>query len=467
MTNSPKPTFGTDGIRAPYPQSLTPLDCWRLAYCLTRHLQKNQPHRGVCILIATDPRATSSEIEQLAANAIATLPNAQSKHIGICTPGLAALTLTQNDDLDALLYITASHNPHTDNGFKIFAADGQKFQQGQIHQMLTFWPEAIAALPDAKPRTNQKAPARHLLEATLERIRIQDTKARPAWDGLHLVVDCANGAASQLAAPLFEARGAQVTLCGHHPNGTNINAGVGTEHPQHLLDQLRHHNGQLGIAFDGDADRLLIYTPNGVKLDGDLLLYLQAKLRKQSGLPIPGIVGTTFSNGGLEVALSHLQVDFCRAEVGDIMVTQELIRRNWRLGGEPSGHLIDLDRSPVADGILSSIDLIDRLQQHLHKRQATASMSMQALLHQLLADYTAIPSKQLTFPCRQPAALADVPSLQQLLRQASQQLEGGRLLWRPSGTQKVFRILAEHPNNQLLDKVTTDLSDKIQHLTDL
>ena len=288
------------------------------------------------------------------------------------TPGIAYLTRALR--LEAGIVISASHNPYDDNGIKFFSAAGTKL------------PDDIEAAIEAR----MEAPLDCVASAQLGKARrIDDAAGRyiefckgtfPSeldLRGLRIVVDCAHGAGYHVAPPVFHELGADVIAVGAAPDGININAGVGATHPAFLVEQVRTHGADLGIAVDGDGDRLMMVDRDGVLYDGDQLLYVIATDYRRRGVALGGVVGTLMSNLGFEQALARRNIAFARARVGDRHVLEQMRERGWLLGGENSGHVICLDKHSTGDGIIAALAVLRALiEQRMTLAEATADLTM-------------------------------------------------------------------------------------------
>ncbi|MBU3650050.1 MAG: phosphoglucosamine mutase, partial [Limnohabitans sp.] len=345
------------------------------------------------------------------------------------TPAVAYLTRAQRASLGVV--ISASHNPFEDNGIKFFSAEGSKLPDE--------WEIAVEAALQEPPAWVDSAAlgkTRRLDDAAGRYIEFCKSTfpSHLSLRGLKIVVDAAHGAAYQIAPKVFHELGADVVAIGCAPDGLNINQGVGATHPQALVDAVKLHRADVGIALDGDADRLQIVDASGRLFNGDELLYLMVAERLDWGLAVPGAVGTLMTNMAVEVALQRRGVQFERAKVGDRYVLEVLADRGWLLGGEGSGHLLVLDKQTTGDGLVSALQVLQacvRSQQSLAQRLEGLQLFPQTLLNVRLApgvDWTTH------------------AGLQQAQAAAQAELAGqGRVLIRPSGTEPVLRIMVESP----------------------
>ena len=365
--------FGTDGIRGTVGQApITPDFVLRLAHAVGRVLKKSEARPTV--LIGKDTRISGYMLE----SALESGFNSAGVDVVLLgplpTPGVAYLTRTQRASLGVV--ISASHNPFADNGIKFFSAQGAKLSDA--------WEQAVEATLEEPPVWADSAAlgkTRRLDDAAGRYIEF--CKSTFASDltlkGLKIVVDAANGAAYHIAPKVFHELGAEVIAIGCSPDGLNINHKVGATHPEALIEAVKTHQADYGIALDGDADRLQIVDAAGRLFNGDEVLYLMVKERLDRGEAVPGAVGTLMTNMAVEVALKTLGVEFVRAKVGDRYVLEELDRRGWLLGGEGSGHLLALDKHSTGDGLISALQVL----------QACARSGKSMV--QLLADVTLFP----------------------------------------------------------------------------
>jgi phosphoglucosamine mutase len=418
--------FGTDGIRGTVGQApITPDFVLRLAHAVGRVLRKTESRPTV--LIGKDTRISGYMLE----SALESGFNSAGVDVvllgPIPTPGVAYLTRAQRASLGVV--ISASHNPFADNGIKFFSAQGTKLNDE--------WELAVEAALQEPPVWADSASlgkTRRLEDAAGRYIEF--CKSTFANDltlrGLKIVVDGAHGAAYQIAPMVFHELGAEVVAIGCAPDGLNINDGVGATHPQALVQAVRAHNADYGIALDGDADRLQMVDAQGRLFNGDEVLYLMVNERLARGEKVPGTVGTLMTNMAVEVALKAKGVEFVRAKVGDRYVLEELEKRGWLLGGEGSGHLLALDKHTTGDGLISALQVLQ------------ACVRSQKTLSQLLTDVVLFPQTLINVRLR-PGQ--DWKGSAELARQTEAvQIElgnTGRVLIRASGTEPLLRVMVE------------------------
>jgi phosphoglucosamine mutase len=355
--------------------------------------------------------------------------------------------LTRALRLSAGIVISASHNPYPDNGIKFFSADGGKLPDAVEHEI-----EAALERPLACRTSAELGKARRIDDAAGRYIEFCKSTFPNALDlkGLRIVVDCAHGAAYHVAPHVFHELGADVTAVGDEPNGFNINERVGATHPQALAAAIRDHRADLGIALDGDGDRVLMADAGGRTYDGDQLLYVIASRRAQRG-GLKGVVGTLMTNLALERALDALGVGFVRAKVGDRYVLELLHERGWDLGGENSGHIICLDKHTTGDGIVSALQVLAAMREDgrsLDRVAGALELFPQKLVNVRVAR---------GFDWERDGSI-------RAAREAAQGRLGarGRLLLRPSGTEPVLRVMVEGEDRALVEEIAADLGHVVE-----
>ena len=431
--------FGTDGVRGRVGQfPITPDFALRLGFAAgetlvahARAMGHTQDGERPAVLIGKDTRISGYMLEAALESGFA----AAGVDVMLCgpmpTPAVAYLTRALR--LAAGVVISASHNPFDDNGIKFFAAGGYKLPDAIEEEI-----EGRLDRPMGCRDSAQLGKARRIDDAAGRYIEFCKSTFPSELDlrGLKLVIDCAHGAAYHVAPKVFHELGAEVVAVGASPDGLNINAGVGATKPKFLQEQVVQHGADLGLALDGDADRLMMVDSSGRLFDGDELLYVIA--RSRAGLP--GVVGTLMSNLGFEQAVDRLGVGFVRAKVGDRYVLELMQEKGWPLGGENSGHIICLDRHTTGDGIVAALQVLAALR----VRGET--------LAQACADLTMFPQKLINvrfaaagFDWKADAGIAAAVQL------AEGALNGnGRVLLRPSGTEPLLRVMVEGSDEALV-----------------
>jgi len=427
--------FGTDGIRGQVGTAPITVDFmlqlgWAVGRAFSEDysgLEKQDCH----ILIGKDTRISGYMFESaLEAGLVASGVNVGLLGV-LPTPGIACLT--NQSDAQAGIVISASHNPYQDNGIKFFLGNGEK-----LPDSMELIIESFLDKPLQTRESHLLGKAYRIHDAIFQYQRfckntvIDPFSQRPLdLKGLTLVVDCANGATYQIAPALFADLGACVIPIENHPDGLNINAACGSTALMTLTEKVLLEKADLGIAFDGDGDRVIMVDHTGAVVDGDTLLYLITQYYLRSDRMRGGVVGTVMSNLGLEEALNALNVPFKRSAVGDRYVMEILKKENWILGGENSGHLICLDKTSTGDGIISSLQVLSFMQQ------------AQQSLHQLAQGLNHYPQILINVPVILDKDPLDYPSIQSAIHVAEKKMQHGRILLRRSGTEPVVRVMVE------------------------
>lgn len=449
--------FGTDGIRGKFGElPITPDFILKLGYVTGLVLveNNNNPARKPSVVIGKDTRLSGYVIE----GALQAGFNAAGVDVHMLgplpTPAIAHLTRSFN--ADAGVVISASHNPYFDNGIKFFSADGKKLtdeMQSAINDKLT------AIMHASNSANNAIMPI--LDPAQLgKNNRINDAKGRYIefckgsfpyqydLDHLTVVVDCANGAGYSVAPRVMRELGANVIAINNKPDGININANCGSTHPENLQKAVLEHEADVGIALDGDGDRIVMVDEAGELVDGDGILYV---LATQGQTKAEGVVGTLMSNMGLELALKDADIAFTRAKVGDRYVMQELEANGWILGGEPSGHILCLDKSRTGDAIIAGLQVLAVMQ------------ARGKALSDLTEGFEVLPQKLVNVRLSQMQDPFEHEELVAAFAKARATLEGrGRLLIRQSGTEPMIRVMVESDDEIECDVMANDLADKIK-----
>lgn len=421
--------FGTDGIRGTvgeYP--ITPDFMLKLGWAVGRVLARESGRARV--LIGKDTRISGYMFES-ALEAGLSAAGVDVALLGpMPTPGIAYLTRTFR--ADAGIVISASHNPFADNGIKFFSTAGTKLAdelEERIEAMLDEPLTTVAADRLGKAMRIDDAAGRYIefCKSTIPN--------RVSLHGLRMVLDCAHGATYHIAPSVFRELGAEVSLVGASPDGLNINRDVGSTSPATLRAAVIQQSADLGIAFDGDGDRVLMVDADGREIDGDDILYLIARDRHQRGQLVGGVVGTLMTNFGLAMALENMDIPFERAKVGDRYVVERLLANDWQLGGESSGHIVCADVQSTGDGIVSALQVL------------AIMISEGKPLHTLLAGLEKVPqvlvNVRLT-PGSDAKALIASPAVKDAVTEAEAELgDEGRVLLRPSGTEPLIRVMVE------------------------
>ncbi len=461
-----KRLFGTDGIRGE--AGVFPLNeatVRVVGRSLARHLaSRSSIERGPRIITGRDTRESGSWIERALTQG-AVEAGAQCESAGvITTPGVAYLARSR--DADAGVVISASHNPYHDNGIKIFAPSGRKLDDaterlieadvaaenvgGTLSNSSSS--EAGEREPSSSLDLQSETPGASDLQASYIDHLCKDIASGLDLHGLHIVIDCANGAASHLAPPLFQRLGARVTAINNTPNGRNINLDCGSQHIEGLQERVKAEAADFGVAFDGDADRALFVDEHGQFVDGDATLWVMANyLQAHDGLADNTVVATTMSNLGLELALRDRGIRLVRTDVGDKYVLEELLRSDASIGGEQSGHLIFPRLSLAGDGMLTTISLLRALQ------------DSKATLSELVTGFRRYPQILINVRVREKKPFAEVEAIQQASTEIESLLgDKGRLLLRYSGTEPLARVMLEGEHQDQIDAYANRLAAVIR-----
>jgi len=439
--------FGTDGIRGKVGEEyLNPHFVMRLASALGTLLIKKKLPLKVCI--GKDTRVSGALFESvLQAGLIAC--GIDVYLLGtIPTPAVAFLTKSLH--AGAGIVISASHNPYYDNGIKFFSNTGSKLSS-------TLELEIEAELKKVLPtiNSNQLGTSLPFLDATGRYIEFckQTFPKNKNLENIKIVLDCANGAASYVAPAIFTELGATVIVCNNKPDGFNINNECGAVYPHKLSSKVVEEKADVGIALDGDGDRVIMLDHRGCVTDGDELLYILAKGYLANDTLSGGVVGTVMSNHGLELALQALGVAFLRTPVGDRHILQALEERQWNLGGENSGHLICLDAHTSGDGIISALKILQIMLAH------------GLTLAELKNGMHKFPQVLINVPLSSPVKLLSHPEIIKTCTDAEARLQDkGRVLLRSSGTESLLRVMVEGEDEILIKSIAQDIVDKLHSL---
>ncbi|MBK4734058.1 phosphoglucosamine mutase [Noviherbaspirillum pedocola] len=440
--------FGTDGVRGTVGEApITPDFVMRLGFAAGKVLVRGEQHGNArpVVLIGKDTRISGYMLEA-ALEAGFSAAGVDTMLAGpLPTPAVAYLTRALR--LSAGVVISASHNPFHDNGIKFFSATGNKLPD-----------ETESAIEDALEAPLECVPSEKLGRAK----RLEDARGRYIefckstfpneldLRGLKLVVDCAHGAAYHIAPDVFHELGAEVFAIGNQPNGMNINDAHGATAPDNLIAAVRERGADIGIALDGDADRLLMVDSNGRLYNGDELLYIMVRDRQKLGA-VPGVVGTLMTNMALEVAFREMGIGFARAKVGDRYVLEVLQERGWQLGGEGSGHLLCLDKHTTGDGIVSALQVLSALRR-CGDSLAKCTEDL-ALYPQTLVNVRVTPGYDWQ------ASMAVLHEKEKVEQELGNE---GRLLIRPSGTEPLIRVMVEAKNAETAERMANRIADKIR-----
>ena len=442
--------FGTDGVRGEANVELTPEMAFKLGrfggYVLSQH-ELGTPK----VYVGRDTRISG---QMLASSLISGLLSVgiEVYDLGvIATPGVAYLV--KKDGASAGVMISASHNPALDNGIKFFGGDGYKLEDEKELE--------IEALIDAKEDTLPRPSAQGLgmLHDYIEGVRkyqaFLKTTAEGNFEGYNVVLDTANGAAYTSARAVFADLEANLTVIGENPDGLNINVKVGSTHPEAMAKKVVETGSDLGLAFDGDADRLIAVDENGEIVDGDKIMFIVGKyLLGQGKLAQDTLVTTVMSNLGFHLALEEAGINSVITAVGDRYVVEEMKKNNYNFGGEQSGHMIFLDYNTTGDGQLSAIQLLKVM------RETGKSLS------ELASEVTIYPQKLVNVRVKDNAAkksAMEVPAIQKVISEMETSMNGkGRILVRPSGTEPLLRVMAEAPTHDEVNHVVDTIVEVVE-----
>jgi phosphoglucosamine mutase len=436
----PRQLFGTDGIRGRAGHFLTADLGLSVARAAVAHSRVERPQ----VLIVRDTRESGEMLESAIAAGV-TAAGGDALVAGVL-PTPAAPLLVRRHRLDMAAVISASHNPYEDNGIKLFAGDGFKLDDDTEHEI-----EArLAETPAPPPRIGRVRPFHGALEVYLQELHVRF--AALDLTGRRVLLDCANGATFRAAAEIFRRLGAEVTVMADQPDGRNINAGCGSTHLDGLIDRMHGGEHDAGFAFDGDGDRVLAVDRHGAVVDGDELIALAAlHLRHHGRLPGHGVAVTVMTNYGFHTAMAAAAIEVATTAVGDRYVLDELRRRGWALGGEQSGHIIDLGFGPSGDGIASALLTLEALDgRDLTERHAMEKLP-QRLVNIRAADRASL------------SAALENPGVRAAIEREHAALDGrGRVLVRASGTEPLIRVMVEAPSQEETDDVCQRLAEVVQ-----
>ncbi|MDI1362042.1 phosphoglucosamine mutase [Methylotenera sp.] len=445
-----KKYFGTDGIRGKVGEHpITPDFLMRLGYAAGKVLTSVNSNlaKGAhpAVLIGKDTRISGYMLEAaleagLSAAGVDILLTGPMP-----TPAVAYLTRALR--AQAGIVISASHNPYYDNGIKFFSSEGAKLPDDIEHAI-----EAELEKPMQVMESAQLGKARRIDDAAGRYIEFCKSTFPNDLDlrGLKIVLDCAHGATYHVAPNVFHELGAEIVCIGNKPDGLNINEQVGTTHPRALQKAVLEYQADLGIAFDGDGDRVMMVDAQGDLLDGDQLLYIIAVGLQAEGALNGGVAGTLMTNLALEHALQKHQIPFARAKVGDRYVLELLNEHNWKLGGENSGHILTLDKHTSGDAIIAALQVLHALKQ---SGKTLTQMNAELVLYpQVLINVTTKTKLDL-----------EIPKIQDAVKKAEDELNGtGRVLLRASGTEPKIRVMVEGQDSALVQKLAEEIAEVVR-----
>lgn len=440
--------FGTDGVRGEANIELKPELAFKLGrfggYVLSQHEEETP-----LVFVGRDTRISGEMLEHALIAGLLSVGIRVYKLGVIATPGVAYLVRTEK--ASAGVMISASHNPAMDNGIKFFGGDGFKLDDDRELE--------IEALLDAPDDTLPRPSAQGLgtvMEYPEGLRKYQEflVSTGVQLDGLHVVLDTANGAASTSARQVFADLGAQLTVIGETPDGLNINDGVGSTHPEHLQEKVKEVGATIGLAFDGDSDRLIAVDENGEIVDGDKIMYIIGSYLSSQGLLEKNtIVTTVMSNLGFHKALDAKGIHKAITAVGDRYVVEEMRKSGYNLGGEQSGHVVIMDYNTTGDGQLTGVQLTKIMQETGKK------------LSELAAEVTIYPQKLVNIRVENSMKdkAMEVPAIREIIEKMEAEMAGnGRILVRPSGTEPLLRVMAEAPTHEEVDYYVDTIAAVVQ-----
>ncbi|AKP45577.1 MULTISPECIES: phosphoglucosamine mutase [Bacillus] len=441
--------FGTDGVRGVANSELTPELAFKLGrfggYVLTKNAKRPK------VLIGRDTRISGHMLEGALVAGLLSI-GAEVMRLGvISTPGVAFLTKVMG--AQAGVMISASHNPVADNGIKFFGPDGFKLSDDEELEIEKLLDTNEDNLP--RPIGKELGQVTDYFEGVQKYIQYLKQTVDEDFEGIHIALDCAHGATSSLATHLFADLEADLSTMGASPNGLNINDGVGSTHPEALAQFVKEKGADVGLAFDGDGDRLIAVDENGQIVDGDQIMYICAKYLQQEGrLKQSTVVSTVMSNLGFHKGLEELGIKSVQTAVGDRYVVEEMKKNNYNLGGEQSGHIIFLDYNTTGDGLLTGLQLVNIMK--LTKKP----------LSELAAEMKKFPQKLVNVRVTDKHKALENEKVKKAIQEAEEEMKGnGRILVRPSGTEPLVRVMAEAPTeeecNRYVEKIVNVVKEEM------
>ncbi len=438
--------FGTDGIRGEANTELTPELAFKLGRFGGYLLTKDAEHPKV--LIGRDTRISGHMLEGALVAGLLSI-GVEVMRLGvISTPGVAYLTKALG--AHAGVMISASHNPVPDNGIKFFGPDGYKLtdkQEKEIEKLLDMENDDLP-----RPVGGEIGVVNDYFEGGQKYLQLLKQTVDEDFAGIHVALDCAHGATSSLATHLFADLDADVSTMGSSPNGVNINDGVGSTHPESLAEFVKEKGADVGLAFDGDGDRLIAVDENGHIIDGDQIIYICAKHMKEEGrLNDDTVVSTVMSNLGFYKALEENEIKSVQTAVGDRYVVEEMRKNGYNLGGEQSGHIIFLDYNTTGDGLLTGLQLVN-----IMKKQDKP-------LSELVKDMKKYPQKLVNVEVMDKHRVTENEKVKAVIQQVESEMDGnGRVLVRPSGTEPLVRVMVEAPTDGECEQFVKQIADVVQ-----
>ncbi|WP_400244923.1 phosphoglucosamine mutase [Niallia sp. JL1B1071] len=438
--------FGTDGVRGVANSELTP----EIAFKLGRYggFVLTKDHDRPKVLIGRDTRISGHMLEGALVAGLLSI-GAEVMRLGvISTPGVSYLTKALG--AQAGVMISASHNPVADNGIKFFGPDGFKLSDEQELEIEALIDKEADTLP--RPTGADLGQVDDYFEGGQKYLQFLKQTVDEEFAGIHIALDCAHGATSSLAMHLFADLDADISTMGASPNGLNINDGVGSTHPEALAKFVLEKEADVGLAFDGDGDRLIAIDENGDIVDGDQIMYICAKYLKETGrLKNNTVVSTVMSNLGFYKALEQHQITSIPTAVGDRYVVEEMRNNGYNLGGEQSGHIIFLDFNTTGDGLLTGLQLVNIMKVTKKK------------LSELAGEMKKFPQKLVNIKVTDKFHVTDNEKVKEVIAKVEKDMNGnGRILVRPSGTEPLVRVMAEAPTEELCEAYVNVISEVVK-----
>jgi phosphoglucosamine mutase len=438
--------FGTDGVRGVANTELTPELAFKLGrfggYVLTKDATRPK------ILIGRDTRISGHMLEGALVAGLLSI-GAEVMRLGvISTPGVSYLTKALG--AQAGVMISASHNPVGDNGIKFFGPDGFKLSDDQEHEIEELLDRTEDNLP--RPIGADLGQVSDYFEGGQKYLQYLKQTVDEDFDGLHIALDCAHGATSALATHLFADLDADISTMGASPDGLNINEGVGSTHPDTLAEMVKEKDADVGLAFDGDGDRIIAVDEHGNIVDGDQIMYICGKYLKSEGrLKQSTVVSTVMSNLGFHKGLEAHGIQSIQTAVGDRYVVEEMKTNGYNLGGEQSGHIIFLDYNTTGDGLLTGIQLVNIM------KMTGKSLS------ELAGEMQKFPQKLVNVRVTDKHHVTDNEKVKTVIGKVEEEMNGnGRILVRPSGTEPLVRVMAEAPTEELCAKYVDEIAEVVK-----
>ena len=438
--------FGTDGVRGIANTELTPELAFKLGRCGGYVLTKNTDRPKV--IIGRDTRISGHMLEgALVAGLLST--GAEVMRLGvISTPGVAYLTKALG--AQAGVMISASHNPVADNGIKFFGSDGYKLSDEQEAEIEELLDQSVDHLP--RPVGGDLGVVNDYFEGGQKYLQFLKQTVDEEFTDIHIALDCANGATSSLATHLFADLDADVSTMGASPDGLNINDGVGSTHPESLAAFVKEKEADVGLAFDGDGDRIIAIDENGEIVDGDQIMFICAKyLKGEARLKQGTVVSTVMSNLGFHKGLEELGIKSVQTAVGDRYVVEEMKNGGHNLGGEQSGHIIFLDYNTTGDGLLTGLQLVNIMK------------ATNIKLSELAGEMKKYPQKLVNIRVSDKHHVTENEKVKEIIKQVEGEMAGdGRILVRPSGTEPLVRVMAEASTVEACESYVNKIAEVVK-----